>query len=670
MQASSSWEDGHAAVSLDAIPLDLQRRLIRCARQSPDDRRDAPSPGRAVWALGQDGSLGIDRPGADRHKCRRRPADGARRRSPTACSSRRCARAPVAGLRSEELAEPALLDPDAPLALAIDPLDGSSNIDANVSIGTIFSILPVPATDAHGPAALPAAGQPAARRRLLHLRAAARAGADARRAARISSSTRRGRGDFVQAHRESVASRAAPQEFAINASNYRHWDEPSGSIIDDCLKGATARTERDFNMRWVASLVAEAYRILMRGGIFLYPADQRAGLRPRPPASGLRGQPGGHPGRAGRRGATERRARILDIDAAAACTSACRWSSARQREVARIDALPHRSERHRRALAAVRQSRPVPSTEDQSMSVKYPIISVTGSSGAGTTSVKRIFEQIFRREKHRRRLHRRRRLPSLRPRRNEGEDRRGGKQRATTNFTPLRAERQRARRAARRCSSEYGRDAARARPATMSMTKRRRRSTARRPAPSPNGSEFAGDSDLLFYEGLHGCVVTDKVNVARHADLKIGVVPVINLEWIQKIHRDRADARLFDRSGDGHDPAAHAGLCPLHLPAVHARRDINFQRVPIVDTSNPFIARWIPTAGRIDGGHPLRQSARHRFPLPAVDDPRQLHVAGQFDRDARQQARSRHAADPDAAHPATDRAEAAQRRDARTDMNR
>ena len=66
-------------------------------------------------------------------------------------------------------------------------------------------------------------------------------------------------------------------------------------------------------------------------------------------------------------------------------------------------------------------------------------------------------------------------------------------------------------------------------------------------------------------------VVTEQVNVARHADLKIGVVPVINLEWIQKIHRDKADARLLHRGGDRHHPAPHAGLCPLHLPAIHRR---------------------------------------------------------------------------------------------------
>ena len=101
-------------------------------------------------------------------------------------------------------------------------------------------------------------------------------------------------------------------------------------------------------------------------------------------------------------------------------------------------------------------------------------------------------------------------------------------------------------------------------------------------------------SDLLFYEGLHGAVVTDKVNVAQHADLKIGVVPVINLEWIQKLHRDRSDRGYTTEAVTDtilrRMPDYVNYICPQF-----AETDINFQRVPTVDTSNPFIARWIPT---------------------------------------------------------------------------
>ncbi|MBS0276839.1 MAG: phosphoribulokinase, partial [Proteobacteria bacterium] len=106
--------------------------------------------------------------------------------------------------------------------------------------------------------------------------------------------------------------------------------------------------------------------------------------------------------------------------------------------------------------------------------------------------------------------------------------------------------------------------------------------------------EFPEKTDLLFYEGLHGAVVTETVNVAQYGDLKIGVVPVINLEWIQKIHRDKATR--------GYSTEAVTDTILRRMPDyVHyivpqfTQTDINFQRVPTVDTSNPFIARWIPT---------------------------------------------------------------------------
>ena len=102
------------------------------------------------------------------------------------------------------------------------------------------------------------------------------------------------------------------------------------------------------------------------------------------------------------------------------------------------------------------------------------------------------------------------------------------------------------------------------------------------------------DSDLLFYEGLHGCAVTDKVNLARHVDLKIGVVPVINLEWIQKIHRDKSlrgySTEAIKETILSRMPDYARYICPQF-----SHTNINFQRVPTVDTSNPFVARWIPT---------------------------------------------------------------------------
>jgi phosphoribulokinase len=106
---------------------------------------------------------------------------------------------------------------------------------------------------------------------------------------------------------------------------------------------------------------------------------------------------------------------------------------------------------------------------------------------------------------------------------------------------------------------------------------------------------FEKGTDLLFYEGLHGCVKTDKVDVARHADLKIGVVPVVNLEWIQKIHRDKA-ARGYSTEAVTDTILRRMPDYVNYIIPQFALTNINFQRVPIVDTSNPFIARWIPTA--------------------------------------------------------------------------
>jgi phosphoribulokinase len=102
-------------------------------------------------------------------------------------------------------------------------------------------------------------------------------------------------------------------------------------------------------------------------------------------------------------------------------------------------------------------------------------------------------------------------------------------------------------------------------------------------------------TDLLFYEGLHGGVVTDRVNVADPVDLLVGVVPIINLEWIQKLHRDKAlrgySTEAVMNTVLRRMPDYINYICPQF-----ARTHINFQRVPTVDTSNPFIARYIPSA--------------------------------------------------------------------------
>jgi phosphoribulokinase len=225
------------------------------------------------------------------------------------------------------------------------------------------------------------------------------------------------------------------------------------------------------------------------------------------------------------------------------------------------------------------------------MSLAHPIISVTGSSGAGTTSVKKTFEQIFRRENVNAAyiegdaFHRFNRAEMQE--RIQGENARGNKQfshfSADSNLFEKLEE-------TFRRYAETG----------TGLTRRyiHDREEAGRhgalPGTFTEWTQFPPDTDLLFYEGLHGAVVTGTVNVAQYADLKIGVVPVINLEWIQKIHRDKATR--------GYSTEAVTDTILRRMPDyVHyivpqfTQTDINFQRVPTVDTSNPFIARWIPT---------------------------------------------------------------------------
>ncbi|MTH76741.1 class 1 fructose-bisphosphatase [Paracoccus aestuariivivens] len=180
-----------------------------------------------------------------------------------------------AGLRwfaSEEQDSAIELNPSGRLAIAIDPLDGSSNIDTNVSIGTIFSIYPDEATSE------------ASFLRPMRQQIAAGYIIYGPRCAMMVTF-----GDGVQHYAldpdtgvfRLVETRLVMPdcsfEFAINASNYRHWSRPIRAYIDDCLAGLDGPRETNFNMRWIASLVAEAHRILIRGGVFLYPSDARKG---------------------------------------------------------------------------------------------------------------------------------------------------------------------------------------------------------------------------------------------------------------------------------------------------------------------------------------------------------------------------------------------------------
>ncbi|WP_018329388.1 class 1 fructose-bisphosphatase [Rhizobium giardinii] len=182
--------------------------------------------------------------------------------------------APIAYYASEELHDPVELDRSKPLALAIDPLDGSSNIDTNVSIGTIFSILPAHETVAEtflqsGRTQI-GAGFFIFGPQFALVISLGKGTSIFVFSARI--------GTFLQAY-ESLNITEDAKEFAVNTSNYRHWDEAVRLYIDDCLQGTDGPRGKDFNMRWIASLVADTYRILVRGGVFLYPPDSRKGYR-------------------------------------------------------------------------------------------------------------------------------------------------------------------------------------------------------------------------------------------------------------------------------------------------------------------------------------------------------------------------------------------------------
>lgn len=176
------------------------------------------------------------------------------------------ATAPVRWYASEEADAAVPLDPAGTLGVVIDPLDGSGNIDTNVAVGTIFGIYDAEAILAPGRELLAAGYVIYGPQTALVLAIAGDASLHVldRRA-----------GGFHFARRLDVPRQAS--EFAINASNYRHWSKPVRAYIDDCLAGADGPRGKDFNMRWNASLVAETHRILLRGGIFLYPADSRPG---------------------------------------------------------------------------------------------------------------------------------------------------------------------------------------------------------------------------------------------------------------------------------------------------------------------------------------------------------------------------------------------------------
>lgn len=224
------------------------------------------------------------------------------------------------------------------------------------------------------------------------------------------------------------------------------------------------------------------------------------------------------------------------------------------------------------------------------MSERHPIIAITGSSGSGTTSVRRTFENIFRREGVKAisiegdSFHRfnRAEMEAM-----QAEAEQHGNQHfshfgpSTNLFQELET-----------LFQEYS-ESGTGRHRLYLHTEAEAALLQQAPGTFTSWEPIPDDTELLFYEGLHGAVVTDEVNIAQYPDLLIGVVPVINLEWIQKLWRDKQER--------GYSTEAVTDTILRRMPDyVHyicpqfTKTHVNFQRIPCVDTSNPFIARDIP----------------------------------------------------------------------------
>ena len=185
----------------------------------------------------------------------------------------------LAGLASEEMELPVPVQGTGDYLLLFDPLDGSSNIDVNVSIGTIFSILkkqapqePLQTTDfllsgRHQVAAGYVVYGPQTTMALTLGDGV------------VMFTLHQATGEFVLI-KDAVTIAHSTKEFAINMSNMRHWADPVRRYVEECLAGTSGARDKDFNMRWIASMVADVHRVLSRGGVFMYPWDQREPHKP------------------------------------------------------------------------------------------------------------------------------------------------------------------------------------------------------------------------------------------------------------------------------------------------------------------------------------------------------------------------------------------------------
>ncbi len=225
------------------------------------------------------------------------------------------------------------------------------------------------------------------------------------------------------------------------------------------------------------------------------------------------------------------------------------------------------------------------------MSIKHPVIAVTGSSGAGTSTVKTSFEHIFHRENVRaaviegdsfHRYDREMMKQAIAEAESKGE-------RTVSHFGP----RANLFEELEVLFRTYG-DSGTGKRRFYVHNEAEAAALGHEPGTFTPWEELPDDTDVLFYEGLHGGVRSEGVNVARYVDLLIGVVPIVNLEWIQKIHRDtRARGYSVEAATDTILRRMHDYVHFITPQFSHTH--VNFQRVPVVDTSNPFVARDIPT---------------------------------------------------------------------------
>ena len=243
------------------------------------------------------------------------------------------------------------------------------------------------------------------------------------------------------------------------------------------------------------------------------------------------------------------------------------------------------------------------------MSEKHPIIAVTGSSGAGTSTVKTAMEHIFRREE-------------INPvvvegdsfhRYNRIEMKEAIREHEKTNinlshFGPEANFFDKLEELFRNYGESGGGEVRK-----YLHNEEEAAPYNKEPGTFTDWTPIPEGTDLLFYEGLHGGVVTGDKDVAKHVDLLIGVVPVVNLEWIQKIHRDTAERGYAAEVVT--DTILRRMYDYVHyISPQFSRTDINFQRVPLVDTSNPFIARDIPTADESAVVIRFREHGSQNFP--------------------------------------------------------